>query len=93
MFQSFYKIITWRDFHGACKHRLENICKLQKDVKCFEGNPDKNTMLMCPMWNTLRNFYTKNMRTNSVEHNNDYISPIRSKDGKSFNEQEFEEGH
>lgn len=90
MFQSPLKIISWDDFRRCCKFRINGYCnaplKRQGDaIICDEYDQRNETMLNCPMWPRLKNFYTRAMKLRIRDD-----SPVRSRNGRYFRTEEFE---
>lgn len=63
-YQTFLKIMPWEAFFEHCCHRVafegHKFCAQMHedaaDKTCEEA--DKETMVSCPVWKTLRNFYS-----------------------------------
>ena len=57
-YQTFLKIISWEDYHRICsKRKFGRICSVTEDKNKSCTSPDKDTMLRCPIWKDMRNFY------------------------------------
>lgn len=94
-YQTYLKIISWEDFWKICKygHTVLNnrrLCgKMSNDTAnkaCME--PDKNTMLRCPVWKELRNFYGNrlwNRIKTMEEHDGELTSRERQSVAKEHN--------
>jgi hypothetical protein len=63
-YQTYLKIISWEDFFALCNNRIpfqkNELCS-KMDESCPNkicNKCDKDTMLRCPIWRKLRNFYS-----------------------------------
>lgn len=60
-FQSYLKIISWEDFRSNCVNLDDEfICCHDKMLAGSNHcHQDNRSMITCPIWKTLRDFYTK----------------------------------
>ena len=93
MFQSHLKIIAWEDFRNLCRHRIKEPCicsfaleHYEKHMPCSNDDQSEEAMLVCPLWVQMNNYYTKAQRER-------YKTAVRSKNGRHFKTEEFEEKH
>jgi hypothetical protein len=66
-YQTYLKIIAWEDFFELCNcrvtYRKNELCS-KMDESCIDkacAKSDKETMLRCPVWKKLRNFYSSKL--------------------------------
>ncbi len=66
-YQTYLKIMPWEDFYELCNCKIpvqKNILCSKMDESCPNKlcmKPDKETMLRCPVWKNLRNFYSSKL--------------------------------